>query len=293
MADDDWACWRPTMGHRCRDGRSEFRRRASGQSFGPGTHAHEDHLGAVHHLWERLRCPVWATPFTARSLDRKLAEANLRDKVPVTVTPLGSRFSIGPFDIESIALTHSIPEPMALAIRTPAGTVTHTGDWKLDPDPVVGGKVDEDALERLGDEGVLAIVCDSTNVLTPGTSGSEADLLVGLVEAIRGASGRGRHCCSNGRGSNHREGGSDPWSRRLSPGGRCRVIEAARETGYLSEAGNFIHEEDAGHLPKDKTLTFALARGKPARRFRGWRTTITIILCWIAATGLFVQGHSG
>ena len=169
------------------------------------THAHEDHLGAVHHLWERLRFGL-GDALHARILDRKLAEANLRDKVPVTVTPLGSRFSIGPFDIESIALTHSIPEPMALAIRTPAGTVTHTGDWKLDPDPVVGGKVDEDALERLGDEGVLAIVCDLTNVLTPGTSAPEADLLVGLVEAICGASGRVAVACfaSNVASSNTR-----------------------------------------------------------------------------------------
>ena len=232
------------------------------------THAHEDHLGAVHHLWERLRCPVWATPFTARILDRKLAEANLRDKVPVTVTPLGSRFSIGPFDIESIALTHSIPEPMALAIRTPAGTVTHTGDWKLDPDPVVGGKVDEDALERLGDEGVLAIVCDSTNVLTPGTSGSEADLLVGLVEAIRGASGRVAVACfaSNVARLETIAKAARTHGRDVVVAGRSlrRVIEAARETGYLSEAGNFIHEEDAGHLPKDKTLIVCTgSQGEP------------------------------
>ena len=141
------------------------------------THAHEDHLGAVAHLWHRLKCPIYATPFTAEILHHKLEEAGLDGQVEVNIVPLKSKFSVGPFDLELITLTHSIPEPNAIAIRTPLGMVLHTGDWKFDPDPVVGGVSDEAALEALGDEGTLAIICDSTNVFSPGSSGSEGDLL--------------------------------------------------------------------------------------------------------------------
>ncbi|MCU0895840.1 MAG: ribonuclease J [Rhodospirillales bacterium] len=118
------------------------------------THAHEDHLGAVAHLWPRLRCPVYATRFALAVLARKLAEAGIAHEVPVVEVPLSGRLRIGPFDIELITLTHSIPEPNALALRTPCGTVLHTGDWKLDPDPVVGEVADVEALQRIGDEGV-------------------------------------------------------------------------------------------------------------------------------------------
>ena len=124
------------------------------------THAHEDHIGAIPYLWTQLRCPVWATPFTASVLRAKLVEAGLADKVRINIVPMSGRFSIGPFDLEFVTLTHSIPEPNAVVLRTAAGTVMHTGDWKLDPDPLIGLPVDEDALRRLGDEGVLAMICD-------------------------------------------------------------------------------------------------------------------------------------
>ena len=119
------------------------------------THAHEDHIGAIPYLWPQLRCPVWATPFTASVLRAKLVEAGLADKVRINIVPMSGRFSIGPFDLELVTLTHSIPEPNAVVLRTAAGTVLHTGDWKLDPDPLIGLPADEDALRRLGDEGVL------------------------------------------------------------------------------------------------------------------------------------------
>ena len=154
------------------------------------THAHEDHLGAVPYLWPRLRCPIYATPFTAAVLRRKLSEADLERAVPITEVPLGGRFQVGPFEIELITLTHSIPEPNAVAIRTPLGTVLHTGDWKFDPDPVIGPTADEAALSRLGDDGVLALVGDSTNALVPGTAGSEGDLLETLTEIIKGGPAR-------------------------------------------------------------------------------------------------------
>ena len=136
------------------------------------THAHEDHLGAVAHLWPRLRCPVWATPFAAALLRNKLEEAGLLREVPLHIIEPGERLDIGPFGIEFIPLTHSTLEMNALAIRTKAGLVLHTGDWKLDPDPLVGPKSDEAALRRLGDEGVMAMIGDSTNALNDGTSGS-------------------------------------------------------------------------------------------------------------------------
>ncbi|MBT5013321.1 MAG: ribonuclease J, partial [Rhodospirillaceae bacterium] len=154
------------------------------------THAHEDHLGAVAHLWHRLKCPIYATPFTAEILHHKLEEAGLDGQVEVNIVPLKSKFSVGPFDLELITLTHSIPEPNAIAIRTPLGMVLHTGDWKFDPDPVVGGVSDEAALEALGDEGTLAIICDSTNVFSPGSSGSEGDLLTSLTDIIGKLEGR-------------------------------------------------------------------------------------------------------
>ena len=154
------------------------------------THAHEDHIGAVAHIWPRLRCPVYATPFTAALVRGKLIEAGIEDEVPMHIIPLGHRFDLGPFDIELVTLTHSILEPNALAIRTPLGLVLHTGDWKIDPDPVIGGDIDEARLRAIGDEGVRAIVCDSTNVFSPGTAGSEADVAASLTDLLKNCEGR-------------------------------------------------------------------------------------------------------
>src|SRR5208282_6044908 len=148
------------------------------------THAHEDHIGAVQYLWPLLRCPIYATPFTASILRRKLEEVGLAQAAAITTVPLSGRFTLGPFEFELITLTHSIPEPNALAIRTPLGTVLHTGDWKIDPDPLVGPVTDSEALRRVGEEGVLAMVCDSTNVLRSGTSGSEAELRKSLSRLV-------------------------------------------------------------------------------------------------------------
>src|SRR5215471_7369018 len=151
------------------------------------THGHEDHIGAIPYLWNRFRCPVYATPFARALLYEKLVEAGLQNDVKITEVPMSGRFSVGPFEIELITLTHSIPEPNAVVLRTPLGTILHTGDWKLDPKPLVGPTADETALRRLGEEGVLAMVCDSTNALKPGRSGSEAEVRDALIELI------GRH----------------------------------------------------------------------------------------------------
>ncbi|MEE3050753.1 MAG: ribonuclease J [Pseudomonadota bacterium] len=232
------------------------------------THAHEDHLGAVPYLWQRLQCPVYATPFTISILKRKLAETDFADQVEIIEVPLGGRFTVGPFDMELITLTHSIPEPNAIAIRTPVGTVLHTGDWKFDPDPVVGDAADVETLKRLGDEGVLALVCDSTNVFTPGESGSEAELLKSLSELIADAEGRVAVACfaSNVARLETIAKAARANGRDVVLAGRSlvRINDAARENGYLADVPAFLEEEDAGHLPEDKAVIVCTgSQGEP------------------------------
>ncbi|MFQ5938930.1 MAG: ribonuclease J [Alphaproteobacteria bacterium] len=221
------------------------------------THAHEDHLGAVPYLWPRLKCPVYASPFTAAVLRPKLFEAGLADQVDITEVPVGGAFDLGPFALEFITLTHSIPESAALIIRTPAGAVLHTGDWKLDSGPLVGPVSDEAALNRLGEEGVLAMVCDSTNALRPGESGSEAALRESLIELVEGAKGRVVIACfaSNVARLETVAAVAAAHGRHAALVGRSlwRIYEAARETGYLSEVA-FLNDRDGGLLPRDKVL---------------------------------------
>jgi ribonuclease J len=150
------------------------------------THAHEDHIGAVAHLWRQLRCPVYATPFATAVLKRKLGEAGLVKEVQIHTIPPGGSFELEPFKLQFMPVSHSVPEAQALVIRTPFGTVLHTGDWKLDPNPLVGLPTDEAAFRALGDEGVLAMVCDSTNAMVDGHSGSEAEVEESLGRVIAG-----------------------------------------------------------------------------------------------------------
>ena len=249
------------------------------------THAHEDHLGAVPYLWPRLRCPVWATPFTAAVLRRKLEEVAPKDRAPITEVPLGGRFRVGPFDVELVTLTHSIPEPNALAIRTPLGTVLHTGDWKFDPHPVVGPTADEDALRRLGDDGMLAVVCDSTNVFVPGTSGSEADLLASLTALIGKCERRVAVACfaSNVARLETIAAAAAANDRDVVLAGRSlnKIDAAARETGYLADVRPFIDVSDARYLPMDKMLVVCTgSQGEPraalARIAAGSHANITL-----------------
>ncbi len=232
------------------------------------THAHEDHLGAVPYLWERLRCPIWATPFTVSILTRKLREAGLDGQVPIQTVPLGGRVTIGPFDVELVTVTHSIPEPNALAIRTPLGTIVHTGDWKFDPAPVIGPVSDEAALRTLGDEGVLAIVCDSTNVFTPGVSGSEADLEGTLTDLISDSEGRVAVACfaSNVARLETIAKAAAAAGRDVVLAGRSlrRMDEAARENGYLARTRAFLDEDAAGWLPPERTVIICTgSQGEP------------------------------
>jgi len=232
------------------------------------THAHEDHLGAVPYLWPRLKCPVYATPFTASILKSKLLEVGLQDQVPVHIVPLSGSFTLGPFDFELITLTHSIPEPNAVVIRTALGTILHTGDWKFDPSPVTGPSADMDALRRLGDEGVDAIVCDSTNVFEPGQSGSEADLLSNLTEAIAECTGKVAVACfaSNVARLETVSAAARANGRDVVIAGRSlsRIERAARDNGYLADTPVFIDADDAGYLPDDKSLIICTgSQGEP------------------------------
>ncbi|HTR84947.1 MAG TPA: ribonuclease J [Reyranella sp.] len=234
------------------------------------THAHEDHLGAVADLWPRLEAPVYATPFAASVLRRKLMEAGLVGEVPVNEIPLGGKFKVGPFDLEMITMTHSIPEPNALAIRTKLGTVFHTGDWKIDPEPLLGDLTDEATLKRIGEEGALAMVCDSTNVFVEGEAGSEATVRANLEKLVRTRKQRVAVTCfaSNVARVDSIAKAAVAAGRHPVLAGRAlqRMIESAQECGYLVDFpfGRCVSERDAGFLPRDKVLFICTgSQGEP------------------------------
>ncbi|MBE8190776.1 MAG: ribonuclease J, partial [Alphaproteobacteria bacterium] len=225
------------------------------------THGHEDHLGAVAHLWRRLQCPIYATPFTAELMRQKLAEQGLED-APLHIIDINAHLQIGAFTIDYITLTHSIAEPSALAIRATHknGTtnILHTGDWKIDPDPIIGAPTQEDRLKAFGDEGIDAIICDSTNALVAGRAGSEGMVAKNLRETIarcknqvvvtafasnvarlasvtQAASACGRVVCLAGRGMH-------------------RIVAAAQKTGYLKDLPPFVEEDNISDIPRGKRL---------------------------------------
>lgn len=232
------------------------------------THAHEDHIGAVAHIWPRLQCPIYATPFTASVLKRKLQEAGLEKQAKITIVPLTGSFDLGPFRFELITLTHSIPEPNALAIRTPVGTVLHTGDWKFDPDPLIGEVSDEEALRALGEEGVLALIGDSTNVFKHGEAGSEADVRRELIDLIGRQTERVAVACfaSNVARFESVAIAALENDRNVALVGRSlrKMEEAARENGYLKGIPPFLTEEEAGYVPRDKIVLLCTgSQGEP------------------------------
>ncbi len=231
------------------------------------THAHEDHLGAVQYLWNELHCPIYTTPFTAAFLRAKLAEMPFASEVKITEVPCAGSFELEPFTIDMLPLTHSAPEMQAVIIRTELGSVMHTGDWKFDPDPLIGEAADEARLKAYGDAGILAMVGDSTNVFNPGTSGSEGDLRKSLIELVanckkmvavttfasnvarietiaRAAEACGRHVIMAGRSL---------W----------RIVRAAKESGYLQDI-EFLEDSQIGKFPRDKVLVICTGcQGEP------------------------------
>ena len=232
------------------------------------THAHEDHIGAVAWLWPRLRAPLYATPFTAFLLREKLRERNLEDEVELNIVPLGGRIVLGPFDVEMVTLTHSIPEPNGLVIRTPLGVVLHTGDWKIDPAPLLGEVTDAATLRTLGDEGVLAMVCDSTNVFVDGRAGSEADVREELIKVIAAQTGRVAVACfaSNVARMETAIHAGRAAGRKICLVGRSmiRMAAAARHVGMDVDSQGFISEAQASHLPPDQVLLLCTgSQGEP------------------------------
>ena len=222
------------------------------------THAHEDHIGAITDLWLELRCPIYATPFTAAVVRRKLNESEIRERVPFKIQPPGGRFDIEPFNFEFVPITHSTVESQALMIRTPVGNIFHTGDWKLDPDPLVGKVTAVKRIKELGAEGVLAVVGDSTNAQIEGTSGSE----LGVRQRLRALIGESKQrvICASFSSNIARlqtfltiaeETGRSPV---LVGRSMKRMVAAAQETGYLSRSVAFVPPRDAMFLPPERVL---------------------------------------
>src|SRR3989440_634979 len=232
------------------------------------THGHEDHFGALIDLWPRLKVPVYATPFTAALFEAKRLSEPGAPEIPITVVPLSGRFTLGPFDIELVSMAHSIPESNGLIIRTPVGAVLHTGDWKIDPTPVIGPPTDEAKLRALGNEGCLALIGDSTNAPREGRSPSEADVAKSLAELIRSAPARVAVTtfASNVARIRAVAEAAAACEREVVLVGRAmeRIAQVARETGYLDGIQDFRSAEVYGHLPPDKVLALCTgSQGEP------------------------------
>ncbi len=232
------------------------------------THAHEDHFGAIIDLWPKLKVPIFATPFTAALLAAKRASEPGAPEIPVTVVPLGSRFKVGPFDVEMVSMAHSIPEANALIIRTPAGAVLHTGDWKIDPTPILGDVTDEKKLRALGKEGCLAIVGDSTNAVRDGRSPSEKDVAATIAELVKNARGRVAVTTFASNVARLRAviDAAQAAGREVVVVGRAmdRVIQVARETGYLEGVRGLRGTDAYGYLPPNKVVALCTgSQGEP------------------------------
>lgn len=232
------------------------------------THGHEDHIGALPYLAADLGVPLYATPFTAGLIHGKLAEEGIDDRVELNVVKEEGPFDIGPFTITYTPLAHSIPEGNAVLIETPYGKVFHTGDWKLDEAPSLGGSATAEELTAIGDKGVLALVCDSTNVFNPEASGSEADVRKGLDEVVAGAKGRvlvTTFASNAARLQTLGEVARDT-GRELCVAGRSldRIIRVAKATGYLRDFPELIDFDKAMTLPASRVLIVATGgQGEP------------------------------
>jgi ribonuclease J len=232
------------------------------------THAHEDHIGALVELWPRLGVKVYATRFAAGLLEARRLNEPGAPKIPIEIVAQGGRIEVGPFDVEFIAVAHSIPESCALAIRTPAGLIVHTGDWKIDATPLVGKPTDEARLRALGDEGVLALICDSTNVLREGESPSEADVARNLSALVSQASGRvviTTFASNVARLRAAAEAGLANGKQVMVIGRAMeRVLAVARECGYLEGLPAFLGQDHFDRIPRNQVLALATgSQGEP------------------------------
>ena len=232
------------------------------------THAHEDHFGALFDLWPRLKVPVYATPFTAALIEAKRQSEPGAPEIKIIVVPLKGKVQLGPFEVEFVTVAHSIPESNSLIIRTPLGPVLHTGDWKLDPTPLIGEPTDEARLRALGDEGCIAMIGDSTNAVREGRSPSETDVAKTLTELIREAPGRVAVTtfASNIARIRAVALAAQACEREVVVVGRAmeRLVQVARETGYLDGVQDFRPAQAYGYLPPDKVVAICTgSQGEP------------------------------
>ena len=232
------------------------------------THAHEDHIGAIAHIWPKIKCNIFATPFTSVLVREKFKEKKIDISNYLKVVELNGNLDLKPFNIEFVTLTHSILEPNGLKIKTPAGTILHTGDWKCDPNPLIGNKIDETKLKQIGDEGVIAMVCDSTNVFSMGRAGSELDVrknMLNIIEKLK------KRIIVTSFASNVARMESvfycaEKTGRQISLVGRSmhRIFKAARECGYLKNVIEPIDPRDAKNIGKEKIIYLCTgSQGEP------------------------------
>jgi len=232
------------------------------------THAHEDHIGAVAHIWPDLKCKLYATPFTAALITEKFKEKKIDISSFLKIVPLNSKIKLGDFEIDFVTLTHSILEPNGLSIKTPLGTILHTGDWKIDPNPLIGNKIDEDKLKKIGDEGVSAMICDSTNIFSPGRAGSESDVRDSLLRIMELKTKRilVTSFASNVARMESIFYCAKKTGRAICLVGRSmhRIFKAAKKCGYLKGLINPIEPRDAKKVAKNKILYLATgSQGEP------------------------------
>ena len=232
------------------------------------THAHEDHIGAVSHKWPNLKCKIYATPFTSALILEKFKEKKIDISSYLEVVKLNSKIKLGSFEIDFVTLTHSILEPNGLSIKTPLGTVLHTGDWKIDPNPLIGGQIDEQKLKSIGNAGVSAMICDSTNIFSPGRAGSESDVRDSLLRIMELKTNRIliTSFASNVARMETVFYCAKKTERNICLVGRSmqRIYRAARKCGYLQGLIEPLEPRDAKKVPKNKILYLATgSQGEP------------------------------
>ena len=232
------------------------------------THAHEDHIGAIAHIWPKLKCKMYATPFTAVLIKEKFKEKKIDIGKNLKIVDLNGNIKLGPFKIEFITLTHSILEPNGLLIETPAGIVLHTGDWKVDPNPLIGNKIDQTKLKEIGNKGVLAMICDSTNVLSHGRAGSEADVRTNLLKLMSNLKKRiiVTSFASNVARMETIFYCAEKTKRQISLVGRSmhRIYKAAKQCGYLKNVISPIDAREAKKISREKIVYLCTgSQGEP------------------------------
>jgi len=232
------------------------------------THAHEDHIGAIAHIWPQLKCNIYATPFTSVLIKEKFKEKKIEIGNNLKIVDLNGTVKLGPFKIEFITLTHSILEPNGLSIETPVGTILHTGDWKCDPNPLIGNTINEKKLKQIGEQGVLAMICDSTNVFNPGRAGSELDVRQNLLKIMQNKNKRivVTSFASNVARMETIFYCAKKIERQISLVGRSmhRIYKAARQCGYLKNVIDPIDPREAKKISKEKIVYLCTgSQGEP------------------------------